>query len=255
MGFLTNLKARRAYQLHVKGDVKGAMAVYGQAYAEGLSDPKLLIAYGMLLLRAGDYERTVEVLRKADKLPGVAPDQKTQIVQHYAVAIWKLGQHDRALEWLWQLFRKQKTGALYGVLGFLLVEKAAEMKSGGDPTVTAADIQAAKDEAVAFNREAVDYDEDDAICLDNLGQAYYRLLGDKGMARTYFERALKRRPNAIDTNYFLAQYDLEQGNAADAADKLEISAAGRFSPLNYTTREMVEAQLSELKLSGLKEKM
>ena len=250
MGFLTNMKANQAYRLQVRGDVEGAKAIYEQAYAEGLNTPKLLMAYAVLLLRTGEYERSVTVLRKAEKAPGVTPDQKGQIIQHYAVAIWKMGQQDRALEWLWQLFHKQKTGALYGVLGFLLIEKAAGMKPGGEAAVTAADCEAAKDKAIEFNREAVEYDEDDPICLDNLAQAHYRLLGDKDTARTYFERALAQKPGAIDTNYFLAQYDLEAGRTAEAVEKLETAAAGRFSPLNFTTREMVEAQLAKLGKEG-----
>jgi len=246
MGFLAKLNANRAYQLHVKGDLETAKAGYEQAYAQGLNDAKLLASYAVLLLRIGDYERAVEVLRKAEKAPGITADQKNQVIQHYAVAIWKLGQQDRALEWLWKLLRNRKTGALYGVLGFLLIEKAEDMKPGGDPPVSAADIRAAKDEAIAFNLEAVDYDEDDSIALDNLGQAHYRLLGDKDTARTYFERALQKKPGAIDTNYFLAQYDLAAGRTAEAVEKLLTAAQGRFSPLNYATRDMVEAQLAQI---------
>lgn len=244
MGFLTTMKANKAYRLHVKGDFQGAKAGYEQVYAEGLNDAKFLVAYAVLLLRDGEYERTVEVLRKAEKAPGVTADQRAQIVHHYAVAIWKLGRHERALELLKDMFRKQKTGALYGVLGFLLVERAANMQLGGDPPVTTQDIQAAKDEALAFNREAVDYDEDDAVCLDNLAQAYYRLFGDKDAARACFERALRNKPGAIDTNYFLAQYDMEEGRTEAAIEKLETAMEGRFSPLNYATRERVEAQLA-----------
>jgi len=247
MGFLTTLKANRAYQLHAKGDLEAAKAGYEQAYAEGLKDPKLLLAYGMLLLRTGDYERTVEVLRKAEKAPGVNADQKAQIITYYAITIWKQGRTDRALELLRDLFRQRKTGALYGTLGFLLIERADQMRPGGDPPVRPEDIQAARDEALAFNLEAVDYDEDDPVCLDNLAQVYYRLLGDKASARAYFDRALKLKPGAIDTNYFLALYDMEEGRAAEAADKLETAAEGRFSPMNYITSEMVRAQLSKLR--------
>lgn len=246
MGFMTNLKANKIYRLHVKGDLEAAKAGYEQLYAEGLNDPKLLLAYAMLLLRAGDYERAVEALRKAEKAPGVTADQKSQIIAHFAVAIWKQGRLSRAIELLQELFRKGKTGTLYGMLGFLLIEKAAGMTPGGDAQVTAEDIRAAKDEAIAFNKEAVDYDEDDAVCLDNLAQAYYRLLGNKEEARPYFERALKQKPGAIDTNYFLALYDIEQGNAAAAVAKLETAAEGRFSPMNYVTKEMIQAQLEGL---------
>ena len=247
MGFLTNIKANKAYRLHAKGDLEAARAGYEQAYAEGLSDPKTLIAYALLLLRTGGYERAVEVLRRAEKAPGVTADQRVQIISHFAVAIWKLGRLDRAIELLQELFRKNKTGTLYGTLGYLLIDKAERMTPGGDPPITAGDIRAAKDEAIAFNLEAVDYDEDDPVCLDNLAQAYYRLLGDKDAARPYFERALQNKPGAIDTNYFLAQYDAEQEKAADAIAKLETAAKGRFSPMNYATPEMVRAQLEKLR--------
>jgi len=240
MGFLAKLNANKAYRLHVKGDLEDAKAIYEEAYAQGLNDAKLLSAYAVLLLRIGDYERAVEVLRNAEKAPGVTAEQKNQLYQHYALAIWKLGQQERALGWLWKLFRNRKTGSLYEILGFLLVEKA----------VSAEGDSAAKDEALAFNREAVDYDEDDPVCLDNLAQTYYRLFDDKDSARPYFERALARKPGAIDTNYFLAQYDVEAGRADAAIEKLLTAAQGRFSPLNYATREMVEAQLEQLNGKG-----
>ncbi len=247
MGFMTTLKANKAYRLHAKGEIEAARAGYEEAYTEGLNDPKLLIAYAMLLLRSGDYDRTVEVLRKADKAPGVTPDQKTQIVSHFAIAIWKQGRINRSVELVEDLFRKKRTGTLYGILGTLLIEKAAAMQVSEDPPVTAEDIQAAKNRAIAFNKEAVDYDDADSICLDNLGQAYYRLLGDKASARPFFEKALKHKPTAIDSNYFLALYDIEEGKTAQAAEKLETAASGRFSPMNYVTLEMAQKKLAEIK--------
>jgi tetratricopeptide (TPR) repeat protein len=229
MGFMTTFKANRAYRAHAAGNLEAAKAGYAAAFAEGLNNPKLLLAYAMLLLRAGDYERAAEVLRKADKAPGVLPDQKNQIIAHYAIAIWKLGRLDKAVELLQALFRKGKTGFLYGALGFLLIEQG--------------DAEA----ALAFNREAVAYDDEDPVCLDNLAQTYDRLLNDKESARPYFERALKFKPGAIDSNYFLAQYDVEEGKPADAVAKLEVAVAGRFSPMNYATPAQIQAQLDALK--------
>ena len=54
------------------------------------------------------------------------------------------------------------------------------------------------------------------------------------------------KPGQIDTLYFLAQYDLEAGDKAAAKAKLEKALEGRFSPLNYATREKVEAALQSL---------
>ena len=229
MGFLATIKGNRAYAKHAKGDLEGARKDYDEAYAAGLNAPKLLLTYSMLLLRTGAYETAVEVLRKAEKAPGLTTDQKNQVHAHYAVAIWKLGKLDRALELLREVFRKQKSGLTYGTLGFLLVEQ-------GDA-----------EEALAFNSEAVAYDDEDAVFLDNLAQTYYRLLQDKETARGYFEKALKIKPGAIDTNYFLAQYDVEEGKLDEAIAKLQTASEGRFSPLNYADREKVLAELEALR--------
>lgn len=92
----------------------------------------------------------------------------------------------------------------------------------------------------------MEYDEEDPVFLDNMGQTYYRVLGDKEKAKPYFEKALKFKPSAIDTNYFLALYDIEAGNKPAAIEKLRTSAKGKFSPLNYARPEMIRAKLEEL---------
>lgn len=229
MGFLKNLKANQAYREHAKGNVEAAKAGYEQAFAEGMDNAKFLLAYAMLLLRDEQYEKAIEVLRKAEKAPGITVEQKNQVVAHYAVAIWKLGKVDRSVELLKDVFRRGKNGFLYSILGFLLIE------------------QGNAEEALAFNQEAVDYDEDDAVCIDNLAQTYYRLMNDRETAKGYFEQALKRKPGAIDTNYFLAQYDVEEGHIDAAIEKLETASQGRFSPLNHASKDQILAQIEALR--------
>ena len=91
------------------------------------------------------------------------------------------------------------------------------------------------------------YDDEDAVCLDNLGQTYYRVLGDKAAAREWFEKAIAQKEGQIDTLYFLSRYDLEAGDKAAAREKLEKAAEGRFSPLNYVTKEAIEAEIAALR--------
>lgn len=190
---------------------------------------KHLLAYAILLIRNEENQKAIDVLKRAEKAKDLTPDGRNQMLTHYAIAAWKLGHLDRALEILEALYRKNPTGYLYGTLGFLKIEQ-------GD-----------LEEALRFNQEAVEYDDEDAVCLDNLGQAYYRLAGDKESARPYFEKALEQKPTAIDTNYFLALYDLEEGKEEEAKQKLQTALEGRFSPLNYVTKEMVEEKLAPLR--------
>jgi len=225
MGLIGNWKGQQAMLAHQKGEYDKAADLYEEAMKKGVSKPAILIGYAVLLLRRGSYQEGVDLLRKAEKMPGITKEQKNQILLHYSVGIWKLGHLDRAIEFLQELFRRNKTGVLYETLGYLMVETG--------------DFEA----ALAFNKDAVDYDEEDAICLDNLGQTYFRLGNDWEAAKPLFEKAYELKPEQIDTLYFLAQYDAREGRFDAAMDKLQKALEGRFSPLNYATRERVEEQI------------
>ena len=228
MGMMATLKGNQAYSQHAKGNLSQARKLYEEAYEGGLDKAKTLLGYAILLIRENDFPKAAEVLRRTEKAADLTPDMRTQMLVHYAIAMWKLDNIDRALEILWDVYRKQPTAYIYSTLGFLLVEK-------GDA-----------DEALKFNQEAYEYDDEDAIFLDNLAQTYYRLLHDKETAKPLFEKAVYIKPTAIDSNYFLAQYDLEAGDKAAALEKLSISAAGQFSPLNYVEKDLVDTEIARL---------
>ena len=229
MGLLTKFKARRALIAHGRGNTDEAYAQYCQAYEEGLTAPRILLPFSILLLRRGEYEKAKEVLKKVEKAPeGVTPDQRAQMLTNYAVASWKTGRLAYAVDLLKEVHRKGPNGINYGTLGFLLIEQ-------GD-----------LDEALAFNQEAVAYDDEDPVVVDNLAQTYYRLAHDKEEALKWFEKALALKDSAIDTNYFLALYDMEAGRAQEAREKLEIAREGRFSPLNHATVELIDEALAQL---------
>ena len=192
MSFLSGMKAQKALIAHSKGRTEEAYAAYTELFDKGeMESPRYLLPYSILLLRRGEYEKAKTVLKKAEKAPGgLSQDQRCQLLTNYAVASWKLGRTDYAVELLQEVYRKGKNGAIYTTLGYILIEK-------GDFA-----------ETLAFNQEAVDYDDEDPVALDNLAQTYYRLGNDREEARKWFEKALAFKPEAIDTNYFLALYDL-----------------------------------------------
>ena len=232
MGFLDGIKARKALAMHQKGNTEGALAEYERLYAEGYVSAAYMLPYSVLLLRKGgeeNYLKVKEILKKAEKAPDLDAGRRTQLLMNYAVAQYKLGEMEKAIQLLERAHQKGPSGLVYGSLGFLYIQ-------AGDA-----------EKALAFNREALDYDDEDPVILDNLGQIHYRLLGDKETARGYFEKALEFKDNQIDTLYFLSRYDLEEGNTAAAVEKLEKAAQGRFSPLNYVTKDQVEAELERLK--------
>lgn len=233
MGFMDVIKARKAVGLHQKGRYEEALAIYEELYGKGLVSAVYMLPYSVLLLRRGteeaDFLKVKEILKKAEKAPDLSPDKRQQLLMNYAIAQYKLGEMEKALHLLEAAHHKSPCGMIYGTLGFLYIQ-------AGDA-----------EKALTYNTEALEYDDEDAVTLDNLGQTYYRLLGDKEKAREYFQKAHEIKPAQIDTLYFLSRYDLDEGKKEDAIEKLENALEGRFSPLNYVSREDVEQEIAKLK--------
>ncbi len=227
MGFLTVFKAQKARKAHQEGRTEEAMKLYQEVLDEGNRDPAIILPYSVLLIRNGEYAKAREMLVENQKLP-MNPDQKNQLFVNYAACVYKMGELQKGIDLLERQHQKQPSGMVYETLGYLYIE-------AGDA-----------EKAMAYNTEALEYDEEDAITLDNLGQLHYRLLGDKETAKGYFEKALEIKPGQIDTLYFLAQYDLEAGDREAAKEKLEKAMEGRFSPLNYASKDMVQSLLNSL---------
>lgn len=226
MSFMANIKGKQALAKQAKGDSEGAMALYEEALAAGCNDARVMLNYSVLLIRREEYQKAKDLLVKTQKSPTLAPQQKPQLFVNYAVCAFMLGQTDKAIDLLERQSAHNPSGLIYETLGYLYVEL-------GDT-----------DKALAYNQEALDYDDEDAIALDNMGQTYYRLLGDKEKAKGYFDKAHELKPTQLDTLYFLSMYDLEKGDKEAAKEKLETALEGRFSPLNYATRARVEELLA-----------
>ncbi len=231
MGFMDGIRARKAIMSHQKGHPEAAKPEYERLYESGFVSAAYMLPYAVILLREGgeeNYLKVKEILKKAEKAPDMRPDRRQELLMDYAVAQYKLGETDKALSLLEASHRKSPCGITYQALGFLYIE-------AGD-----------KEKALSYNLEALDYDDEDPVVLDNLGQTYYRLLGDKEKAKAYFDKAIEIKDNQIDTLYFLSRYDLDAGDKQAALEKLREAAKGRFSPLNYATKEMVEKEITAL---------
>jgi len=292
MGLLTGLKAAKALRLQKNGNTQEAKKLYEEAFAEGLNDPRYILPYALMIIRAGEYQKAKEFLVKHQKAP-LSPSQRTELLVYYAVCCLRLGDVDKGIQTLEQQFRKGETGLLYQTLGYLYVVKydrentpdfaalaaeaaaaaaaaeaeSAEKAENAEGEEESAGAEAAEDkaeseepkadpeetwnagieQAEAFIRKSLEYDEEDPICLDNMGQFVYRVRGDRAGAKEWFEKALSIKNNQIDTLYFLSRYDLEAGDSKAALEKLKTALEGRFSPLNYCDKETIQQEIEKLK--------
>lgn len=281
MGLLTPIKANKAYRLQQKGQREEARKLYEEAYAEGLNDPRYNQAYALLMTRMGDYQKAKEFLVKHQKTPGMSQDQRVTMLVNYATCCFRLGNLDKGIDTLEQQFRKTETGLLYQTLGYLYIEKydaankpafdgipvteeAPEEAPDEAPEETTAEDEgneAAEEKALSpqeawdagvkktedFILKSLEYDDEDPISLDNMGQFIYRVKGDKEGAKAWFDKAIALKDKQIDTLYFLSRYDLEAGDKEAALEKLEKAASGNFSPLNYCSRETILKEIEKLK--------
>lgn len=232
MGIMTSFKARSALMKHQKGQKEEAFQMYEELYNEGAVMASYMLPYSVLLLRRGgeeNFRKVKDVLVKAQKAPDLSDEKRQQLLTNYSVACWKLGEKEKAIETMEAVHRKYPCGLVYQTLGYLYVEN-------GDA-----------EKALAYNNEALEYDDEDSIVLDNLGQAYFRLLKDKEKALPYFQKANKMNDKQIDTLYFLSRYDLENGRVKEAVEKLETALEGNFSPLNYCDHASMAAETEKLK--------
>ena len=232
MGMFDSIKIRKALLAHRKGDIAGARAAYEALYAGGYLNAEYMISWTYILLREGgeaNFKKVKEILAKAQKDPAISEQRRSDLLVNFAVADYKLGNLDKAIELLERVHQKNPRGETYGALGYLYIEQ-------GDA-----------DKALAFNEGALEYDDEDPVILDNLGQIYYRLLNDREKALEYFTKAHEIKPSQIDTLWFLSRYDLDAGKTDDALEKLDTASQGRFSPLNYLSKSQIEQEIARLR--------
>lgn len=274
MGFMASLKAQMAMRAHGKGDLEKAKALYQEAIDKGVLEARPMLAYALILIREGKYEEAMALLLKAQKAPDLTPDRKTQLFVDYAACCAKTGQLDKGVKLLERQHERTPIGISYQTLGYLYVEQLAAGKPVADEStvvmvpgphefsdpvpgegLTVEEKQAILDEQWAAKVEkarklledSIEYDDEDPVCLDNMAQFLYRVMGDKAAAKEWFDKAHEEKPGQIDSLWFLSRYDLEKGDKSAAIEKLETALEGRFSPLNYADKAMIEAEIARLK--------
>lgn len=274
MGLIASLKGNMALRAHTKGDIEKAKKLYQEAMDKGLMEARPMLGYSLLLIREGSYEEAMALLLKTQKAPDLTPDRKSQLFVDYAACCAKTGQLNKGVALLEKQHARTPVGLTYQTLGYLYVEQLAQGKPVADEStvvmvpgphefsdpvpaegLTVEEKQKILEEQWAAKVEkarkllddALEYDDEDPVCLDNKGQFLYRVMGDKAAAKEWFDKAHEQKPGQIDSLWFLSRYDLDNGDKAAAIEKLETALEGRFSPLNYMDKAGVQAEIDRLR--------
>lgn len=248
-----NLKGRQAYKAHAEGNRlldaekydlakrkhDQALALYDEAAALGCVNSGVRMAYSLLLMRYGRLDEAKEVMLGLQGRADLTPADKKQLRINYAVCLWKMGDLDRAIALMKEAGSAGMTGTIYSTLGLFLLQKAERT---GDYT-----------EAADFCAKALDYDDEDADALDNMGALHMGLsavaaqAGDAARAaeerRTaidYYDKALAVRPRLITALYARAKLHHEDGADEQARELLDRTEGMPIGMLCPVTRAQIE---------------
>lgn len=263
MGFLDDMKANRmgqkAYNVHVQANdlqkrgklsearkkYPEALQLYAEAYEAGCRKTSILMAYAVLLMRSGEFERARELMREISKDKSMSEDTHFELRINYAICLWRLGILDKAIETAEFAGKHAKNGSYYSTLGTLLVDRAKQDH----------DFESVK----KFLDEAMEYDDEDPATLDNMGELVL-LMSDEARASgnieeadalrkqsvEYYEKAHEEKPGQITTLYALAKFERENGNierAKELVDKAIVHSSSKVCPISIEMLKELKAQL------------
>lgn len=258
MGIFDAAKAavsgNKAYRTHVaanklcdegkpreaKEKYQEALKLYEESIRLGTVAQNILQGYVVLLMREGEFEKARELMLKMSKMKTLSKDDWFQLRLHFSIYQWKMGKVDEAIETIGRAAAYKMNGNIYGTLGMYWVDKAR----------LSGDFQGALD----FNNRAMEYDDEDASTLDNMGQLYEAMAdADAGHAEEYrakavdyFKKAHKEKPRQITTIYYLARLLHRRGEDDKARKLLSVRDTLYFSAICPVTREMTEALAREI---------
>ena len=224
-----------------------AHELYKQAYDAGCRRTNVLMNYTVLLMREGEFAEARELMKEISKDKTMTEDTHFELRVNYSVCLWRLGLLDKAIETIRYAGKHAKNSQYYTSLGTFLVDQAAQ--SGEF------------DEAQALLDEAMDYDDEDAPTLDNMGELclqrslWAKKNGDEETAaemrkksKEYYETAYKQRPSQITTLYALANFAHEDGDDAKAreyVDKAIIHSGSKLCPVSVEMLQTLKAELRD----------
>ena len=227
-----------------KEKYQAALKLYDEAARQGQGNlaPNILQAYTLLLMREDEFEKARTLLEDLSKRKGLSDADWVQLRLQYSIYLWHMGQVDRAIETMQRAAAKGMNGSIYGTLGMYWVDKARQTGDFGP--------------ALDFNREAMDYDDEDASTLDNMGQLYEAMAEAEGPggqadayraeAKKYYKKALKQKPRQITTIYYLARMLHREGDDVGARKLLSVKDTLYISAICPVAREMIDALAAEI---------
>ena len=158
---------------------------FEKAYRTGRMKTNSALFYAYLLLRDGKLEISEKMINDilAERRADLSRADYLNAKLNRALIRWKSADLDTAIEMVREIYDENfRTTAIYGVLGYLYMEKGEYHK------------------AMEINKEAVEYNGDDKIIMDNYALNFI-YLGDEDKSEELYLSLLEKEPDFIEPYY------------------------------------------------------
>lgn len=216
------IKGSSAYS---EGKLQEAAAWFKKSYETGRAKDNLVISYCYLLLKTGQFDLAYDILSKLLRKP-LPFEQKMNAKSNLALAIWKKGSLNEAIQLLGEVHSQYENTNVYGSLGFMLI--------------LSGDLQKALD----YNLKAYEYNDTNPVILDNLAHTYY-LLGQYEESLEVFEKlmALSPAPSFAEAYYDYGLLLEKLGRQEEAVKMYEKADTFNLTSLSAITKEDIQNKL------------
>lgn len=187
-----------------------------------------MLAYGLDLLRDYQYESALAIFQRIVSMEKVSPMLMKYAEQDLAIAYWKNGRLDTAIETMEQMVEKYEYFSLdfNTTLGYFYTE-AGQF-----------------DKALEYTDKALHESETHGPAYDNLGQIAFRQ-GNYEEAEKYFIKALDLKDTMVDSKYHLGLIYESWGNLEAAAEYFAAAHQSPINGMNTISREVVDQKYYE----------
>ncbi len=211
-----------------KGEIEKGISLYDKAIKQKRLNPDSLIYAPYAYLRYGYMDKCKDALFMIEKKKDFTPSQKRALYTTKGLYLWKSGDRVMAEKSFMDAHEVAKDSQTYSHVGFILMENGKF------------------DEAYEFNKEAMEYNEDDVSIMDNMALShYYR--GEFKEALALYEKIMEKGTTFPVIYYNYALCLEREGKKNEAIENLEKALTFKFSSLAAISKDTVEAKLNSLK--------
>lgn len=182
-----------------------------------------LSSYGLMLLRKGDTNTSLELFTRVYEGAGANVLMKKSGRVNQSLCYWQKGEIDKAIEILLDCEKEFEyiNPDTYATLGYLYILKGNY------------------DKALDYTNKALEDNNSHVSSLDNMGQIFYRQ-GDLEKAETYFKKAIEIKSTLADSQYYLGIISEENNNIELAKKYFQTAYNCDVNSFNTITKEQIE---------------